>query len=739
MIRMLALVGVLGLLAACGGGGGSPAVSTPVVTVGSSSLALSAWTGKEQVPATISITNGGGGSLAAPTATIQYGAGSGWLAASVSGTSAPYSLSVTAQPGSLAAGNYSATINLSSPGATAASVSVALTVTQSWTVFVYGHADHNLSPSLITDMLEMGAATLTPNVTIVVAADWCAGLTNGGAPYKLPWTNTALPVGTEWYIIRGGGLAPQLVGTEGEKNFDDPAVLQQAVADVFSSFPADRHGVVMWDHGGSWDVGFGGDWANDPANAGTSPGMKAPQVAGAVTAGLASAGISGARPLDFFAFDTCLMAGNEVAFEFRNLSKTYLACAEIDFGNGWNYAPTLSWLSTNPTGTATAFAANEVANWNAQHLGGADDKLMRSHVALDTAKFATYADRWQGIVTAMAASSTLDLTEVARKQYAVSPGYWFSNGPDSTSSIRDAGLFLSQASTLSSDAAVAAASTTANAALTDAIIGASQGSIRVGAGQKGVHFEMPVAKDWASRAAAYKALAWDGHTQWSALMDALASMADATAPTVVTSVANASNPTAANPPTIDFGAADTDVAEARVYIAQGIGGAVYFYGLAGQAFVDPGMAYRFTWSGKLMQLSDGTHTSPITLLPWVGGASPVFTSPGVLSGDGTSLPATAAIDGTTSEVIAMYVTVGGQVSSYSMADLAGATFTPSVYDAASGNMVAATALTVSAVTPRLTAVALSAPAGTYAIITTMGDVWGNWGNASDPVTVITPF
>lgn len=741
-MRMRAAVLVLsaGLLSACGsggGGGGNPPPSTPVISLSSSALTFSAWTGKTQAAQLVAITNGGAGTLAVPSANVQYTSGSGWLSATVTGASAPYTLSVTAQPGTLTPGTYTATIQLTSAGATPAMINATLTVTQSWTVFVYGSADHNLTPSLLTDMLEMGAATLTSNVNVIVAADYCSGLRNGGQPYTVPWTNAAVPSGTEWYQIRGGGLDPQLLGTEAEQNFDDPAVLRQAVADVFSSFPADRYGIVMWDHGGSWNGGFGGDWANDPAN--RAPGMKGGTVAAAVSNGLADAGVAGTRRLEFFAFDTCLMAANEVAFDFRNLSKTYLACAEIDYGDGWNYAPTLSWISNNPSGAATAFATNEVTYWNQQHLGGVDDQLMRSHVALDTAKFATYADRWKDIITAMDASTTLDLLEVARKQYAVSPGYAFQSDPMAVTSYRDAGLFLAGAATFTSDATVASAAATANTALTDAILGSSQGSIRAGAGQKGVHFEMPAASAWSASATAYKALAWDTHTQWSLLLDALAATADATDPTVVTSIANATNPDAANPPTVDFGSADADVAEARVYIAQPAGGPVYFYGLAGQAFVDPGSAYRFTWRGKLIQLTDGTHVSAITLLPWVSGASPVYLTPGALSFQGTTYEAMAAIDGMTSQVIVLFVDVGGETSSVSLATAAGATFTPVVYDFVSGNMVAATALTIPTANPALTAVVLSAPAGNYAIITAMGDVWGNWGSAADAVTISTPF
>ena len=52
-----------------------------------------------------------------------------------------------------------------------------------WTVVVYGHGDHNLSPGLARDLDEMKAATLRDNVNVLVLADWNgseSGFASGG-------------------------------------------------------------------------------------------------------------------------------------------------------------------------------------------------------------------------------------------------------------------------------------------------------------------------------------------------------------------------------------------------------------------------------------------------------------------------------------------------------------------------------------------------------------------------------
>jgi hypothetical protein len=84
---------------------------------------------------TAAVTNGGGGTLSGlAIGTITYGAGaSGWLAASVSPTTAPGTVTLTATLGSLAAGQYTATVPVTSSAAGVANspqnISVTFTVT----------------------------------------------------------------------------------------------------------------------------------------------------------------------------------------------------------------------------------------------------------------------------------------------------------------------------------------------------------------------------------------------------------------------------------------------------------------------------------------------------------------------------------------------------------------------------------------------------------------------------------
>jgi hypothetical protein len=59
-----------------------------------------------------------------------------------------------------------------------------------WTVLVYGHGDHNLSPALEQDIDEMAAATIGSDINVVVFADWDA--------------SAGYPGGAHWYGVQGG-------------------------------------------------------------------------------------------------------------------------------------------------------------------------------------------------------------------------------------------------------------------------------------------------------------------------------------------------------------------------------------------------------------------------------------------------------------------------------------------------------------------------------------------------------
>jgi len=118
---------------------------------------------------TVNITNGGSGTLSGLAAAISYQSGTGWLTASLNTTTAPATLTLTAARGSLAAGVYNATVNVSSGVASNSpqAVAVSLTVTSpaiglsSTSVDISHPSGGGGSPNAVLNITNAGAGTLT--------------------------------------------------------------------------------------------------------------------------------------------------------------------------------------------------------------------------------------------------------------------------------------------------------------------------------------------------------------------------------------------------------------------------------------------------------------------------------------------------------------------------------------------------------------------------------------------------
>jgi predicted regulator of Ras-like GTPase activity (Roadblock/LC7/MglB family) len=92
---------------------------TPTISLSPTSLTFNATVGGGNPSSqNVTVSNSGGGTLAVPTTSITYHSGSGWLTVTEQGSSAPYTLVTQPTTGSLAAGTYTATVNVSSTGAT---------------------------------------------------------------------------------------------------------------------------------------------------------------------------------------------------------------------------------------------------------------------------------------------------------------------------------------------------------------------------------------------------------------------------------------------------------------------------------------------------------------------------------------------------------------------------------------------------------------------------------------------
>ena len=616
-----------------------------------------------------------------------------------------------------------------------------------WTIFIYGHADHSLTPNMMGDIAEMVSATIDPSVKVILAVD--ADSNNEHLPVGHPWKTP----GTYIYEILGTGKGEaKLIETRPEENMDDPETLTSHVVNAFTKYPSKKKGVILWDHGGSWDGGFGGDYQNhldDPAY--HQGGMTIHKVKSALSASATTLKL-GSTPFDFIAFDTCLMGNIETAYEFKNLAYYYFASAEIDYGAGWDYENSLSLFSSNPKALISQLAPYIVSQWDEQHAnsGQVMDELLRTQIALDLSKLDSFALQFQSFVSSSLNNS---LNKAALSLNRSGPGYHYgdlSSLNDSPQS-RDIGQFFSL---LAADPELNADATSLQNNLINNVIKAtSLGDNRDGF-QLGLSIESRHGSTWLeggddSTRGRYQALLWNSRTVWSSFLDGISLMAyfDTAGPTFTPISENMVGPDASHQPTISFETTDTDVNDGVINILENQGGLLISWGVVGHGFLEANQEKSYSWDGKISTLTNGSVVSDVM----VG----IYGSPG-LDGEGNTVALGIKIPGVlTNGVISYDVELVGyesplstfilhletdkfEVKEYSdFADLGGWSFRPKI--ATSLGYIYSTTLSIVDTVEGFDLGQKSAPAGHYALQSIMKDVWGNPTSNLSPVTVVTPF
>jgi hypothetical protein len=492
-----------------------------------------------------------------------------------------------------------------------------------WTVFVYGNGDSSLSNSLMTDLTKMRAASLNQTVNIIVAADFDASQVE-------PGTSTHYPTGTNWYRITGGSQMTT-IKTDPEQNFDDPATLTAAVTYAFKTYPAEHRAIVLWDHGGAWLGGFGSD---------TQDGSQAPnpmtidQVATAVQTGLTNAGVTGTRPLDILGFDCCEMAGAETAFAMRNLSKTFIGCAELDYGSGWNYTSTFSTFAASGTSaTPVAMAGTEVDQWELLHANAsASDQLLRSHAAFDLTQMDALAAKTKAFTTSFntsaGATSAASATGigVARAVFTDLPGYSSTgSNPSGQPNLRDLGSFFTAAAAKISNA------NAANTALATATINHTNGGQRTG--QSGMNIGLPIASEMRGSSTyladyAAKADAWSAASGWNDFQAKMLNISSTVPPAITgpggvgsETITNSIGPSAVAKPTLHFSSTSPAAVLSEVTLAVQQGSGYVLQGLVARGLVTANTDYDFPWDGSVTALPGaGTATGAALTAHVAGGA-----------------------------------------------------------------------------------------------------------------------
>jgi Clostripain family len=454
----------------------------------------------------------------------------------------------------------------------------------SWTILVYLHGDNNLEESSLADLEEMEAVGSKQGFNIVVQ-----------------WDRASVAGGVRGVVKKGNLEVKQKLP---EQNSDDPKVLSSFLQWGMKSFPAQRYGVIMWDHGGQWDGGFGGDESNG------ENGMNVFDMRNAIQSAMV---VTGVKRLDFLAFDTCLMGGLEVLGQFADLTKLYIADPEIDYGAGWDYAASLGYLQKNPSVSLTDFGKREVSTWTAHHNEDEADLRYRAHAAYDTTQFGNVLTALKSLNTSLQAdwndeSDVLSSLRSKVTEYSISPEE--PKAPRPYVDLGDlASLFLAKSS--SGDLRNAAKNVLSS--IDKLVFAKSLGQSNKNA--RGLSVWMPADRSKLpdeNTILAYNKLGSSVNSGWDEFLTLWFGEVEDNkdAPTLeITDTQNDVNPTEKVPTLISFKVADKDLEAVYASVGRSVNDSVFnLYGDLFYETADPG-EYDTQWDGRLVYVTDGKNRS----------------------------------------------------------------------------------------------------------------------------------
>jgi len=204
---------------------------------------------------------------------------------------------------------------------------------ESWVFGIYMAADNNLDRAATNDINEILNAGVPKNVSALILVDRAELGEYGsfGNIEGLPPHSTA-----KWLRITGSTI--EELDDLGEIDMADPATVRMFV-ERLTAEPADRHAAVFWDHGSSFT--FGSD-----DSAPFSGAMKVDEIADQFRNDPEDE-TRGYKTIDLVGFDACLMSSVEALSEFTEVAPLFVASAELEPGDGWDYQGIFDFMGGN--------------------------------------------------------------------------------------------------------------------------------------------------------------------------------------------------------------------------------------------------------------------------------------------------------------------------------------------------------------------------------------------------------
>ncbi len=197
--------------------------------------------------------------------------------------------------------------------------------TNDWVIFVYLcgtdlESDGGAASSDLQEMIDAGAG---PNVRFVVQT---GGTKTWAVPEAIPNDRISRVevYNNDMFVLYQGDL----------QNMGEAATLREFVSWGFENYPAQRHGLILWNHGSGSISGVCFDELYD------NDSLSLEEIGEALT------GFD--KAFEMIGFDACLMATLETAQTVAPFANYLVASEELEPGSGWDYSSLGRFLAGKP-------------------------------------------------------------------------------------------------------------------------------------------------------------------------------------------------------------------------------------------------------------------------------------------------------------------------------------------------------------------------------------------------------
>lgn len=184
------------------------------------------------------------------------------------------------------------------------------------------------------DIYEMLYGNTSDNINIVLQTGGCKRWNNN------LFSNSEVE---RWVINSQNFLR---LNNPGKVSMTNPNTLTDFIKYSANNFPANRYFLILWDHGGGSQAGFGYD-ENYPKSGSLSPNL--------IGRAISESGVK----FDMVGFDACLMANLETALALEPYADYMVASEETEPGTGWYYTDWIEMLEKN-TSTPTITIGKQI-------------------------------------------------------------------------------------------------------------------------------------------------------------------------------------------------------------------------------------------------------------------------------------------------------------------------------------------------------------------------------------------